>query len=68
VVLVGAVAGWARLTGEVQRVGRALGDHDPCVEVLPVGVELTPYHRAALAAADLVCTGAAVPEGQLLPA
>jgi hypothetical protein len=37
---------------------RALGEHDPCVEVVSSGMDLPPYHRAALAASELVCAGA----------
>ncbi|GAA0606402.1 hypothetical protein GCM10010174_24210 [Kutzneria viridogrisea] len=59
VVLASATADHHRLTGEVQRMLRALGEHDPCVEVLPQGFELTPYHLAALDVSDLLCTGAA---------
>ncbi|ATE52063.1 MULTISPECIES: hypothetical protein [Actinosynnema] len=58
VILVTATSGCARLAGELQRVLRALGEHDPCVEVLPAGLEPPPYHRAALASSELVCTGA----------
>jgi hypothetical protein len=58
VLLVAATTGHARLTGELQRVLRALGEHEPCVEVVPSGLDLPPYHRAALAASELVCAGA----------
>ncbi|GLZ33005.1 hypothetical protein Lesp02_51930 [Lentzea sp. NBRC 105346] len=58
VILVAATTGHARLTGELQRVLRALGEHDPCVEVMSSGMDLPPYHRAALAASELVCAGA----------
>ncbi|GLZ40950.1 hypothetical protein [Actinokineospora sp. NBRC 105648] len=54
--------GAARLTGELQRVLRALGTYEPAVEVLPRGVELTQYHRAALAASEPL-----VAEGHLVP-
>jgi len=66
VVLVTATSGHARLAGELQRVLRALGEHDPRVEVLPAGGDLPPYHRAALAASELVCTGAEA-DGHLVP-
>ncbi|MEU5693532.1 hypothetical protein [Actinosynnema sp. NPDC020468] len=66
VILVTASSGHTRLTGELQRVLRALGDHDPCVEVLPGDEDLPPYHRAALAASELVCTGAEA-DGHLVP-
>jgi len=56
-MLVAASTDQVRLAGEVQRVLRALGEHDPCVEVVPIGMDLPPYHRAALAASELVCTG-----------
>jgi hypothetical protein len=59
VLLVDASTGAVRLTGELQRVQRALGEHDPCVEVLPPDIELPAYHRAALSASELLCTGGA---------
>ncbi|MFD0920898.1 hypothetical protein [Saccharopolyspora rosea] len=58
VVLVTASADVIALTGEIQRVLRALGDAEPCVEVIPSELDPTPYHRAALAESVLVCTGA----------
>ena len=58
VVLVTASADVIALTGEIQRVLRALGDPEPCVEVIPSELDPTPYHRAALAESVLVCTGA----------
>ncbi|KAA2262246.1 hypothetical protein F0L68_13235 [Solihabitans fulvus] len=67
IVLVGAAEEPSRLAGELQRVLRALGEHEPCVEVVPPGIDLPPYHRAALAASELVCTGAADTEGHLVP-
>jgi hypothetical protein len=66
VILVAATTEPARLAAELQRVLRALGEHDPCVEVLPAGMDLPPYHRAALAASELVCTGAEA-DGHLVP-
>jgi hypothetical protein len=57
VVLVTATADHARLTGELQRVLRALGSYEPSVEVLPDGGELTPYHQAALAASEPLLPG-----------
>ncbi|MBW4719760.1 hypothetical protein [Saccharothrix obliqua] len=66
IILVAATVEHARLAGELQRVLRALGEQDPCVEVLPVGLDLPPYHRAALAASELVCTGAEA-DGHLVP-
>jgi hypothetical protein len=65
IILVSALARQAQLTGEMQRVLRALGEHEPCVEVLPPDMELPSYHRAALGASELVCTGAAAGVGQL---
>ncbi len=62
VVLVTATADEARLTGELQRVLRALGTYEPAVEVLPRGMDLTQYHRAALAASEPL-----VAEGHLVP-
>lgn len=58
VVIVTATADAVTLTGEVQRILRALGKHAPLVEVFAPGVEPTPYHRAALAESVLVCAGA----------
>ncbi|HEY8372711.1 MAG TPA: hypothetical protein VIL00_08210 [Pseudonocardiaceae bacterium] len=46
------------LTGELQRVLRALGEHEPCVEVLPADYQPSPYHQEALDASILVCAGA----------
>jgi len=58
VVLVRASTGVVDLAGEIQRILRALGDPEPCVEVLAPGAESNPYHRAALAESVLVCSGA----------
>lgn len=58
VLLVTATQDCARLTGELQRVQRAMGEAEPCVEVLPDGLVPLPYHRAALAASEVLCTGA----------
>lgn len=66
VLLVTAKDGHAALTGELQRVQRAVGESDPCVEVLPQGFSPLPYHRAALAASELLCVGADDPYGQLV--
>ncbi|RZS41301.1 hypothetical protein EV193_103623 [Herbihabitans rhizosphaerae] len=49
VVLVTATHGYRKLTGEMQRVLRALGQHEPSVEVLPEGMAPPPYQEAALA-------------------
>jgi hypothetical protein len=57
IVLVTATAGCARLTGELQRVLRALGTYEPGVEVLPEGMDLPPYHQAAFAASELLLPG-----------
>lgn len=58
VLLVTASADVISLTGEIQRVLRALGEPEPRVEVLPPEQEPTAYHRAALADSALVCAGA----------
>lgn len=58
VLLITALAGLPRLTGELQRVLRVLGDEEPSVEVMPQRFDLPTYHRAALASSELVCTGA----------
>jgi hypothetical protein len=58
VVLVTASVDVVSLTGEIQRILRALGESDPCVEVLPPDLEPTAYHHAALAESVLVCVGA----------
>ncbi len=65
VLLVTASGDHAALTGELQRVQRAVGEPDPCVEVLPEGIATPLYHRAALAASELLCVGADDPYGQL---
>ena len=65
-ILVTATTEHARLAGELQRVLRALGEHDPCVEVLPAGHDLPSYHRAALTESELVCAGAEA-DGHLVP-
>lgn len=66
VLLVTATANHAALTGELQRVQRAVGESDPCVEVLPPGYAPLPYHRAAMSASELLCVGAEDPYGQLV--
>jgi hypothetical protein len=58
VLVVTALSSLPRLTGELQRVLRVLGDEEPSVEVLPLRFDLTGYHRAALASSELVCVGA----------
>ncbi|PKW13780.1 hypothetical protein A8926_1339 [Saccharopolyspora spinosa] len=58
VVLVTASAAVVGLTGEIQRILRALGEPAPCVEVLPPELEPSAYHHAALAESVLVCVGA----------
>lgn len=58
VLVVTATADCIGLTGEIQRILRALGESDPRVEVLPPEVQPTPYHLAAFAESALVCTGA----------
>jgi len=68
VLLVDAVAGMPRLTGELQRVLRALGDAEPSVEVLPSNIDLPVYHRAALESSRFVCAGSAPASGRLVSA
>jgi hypothetical protein len=58
VLVVTATSGLPRLTGELQRVLRVLGDEEPSVEVLPARFDLPDYHRSALASSELVCMGA----------
>ncbi len=58
VLLVSAVAGWPRLTGELQRVLRVLGDDEPSIEVLPPNFDMPDYHRDALANSRPVSVGA----------
>lgn len=58
VLLVSVSDGAPALTGELQRVQRAVGELEPAVEVLPMSFEPPVYHRAALAASELLCTGA----------
>jgi hypothetical protein len=57
VLVVTATSGLPRLTGELQRVLRVLGDEEPSVEILPPRFELSGYHHAALASSELVCVG-----------
>ncbi|MBA8827385.1 hypothetical protein FHX42_004781 [Saccharopolyspora lacisalsi] len=57
VLLVSATTDFIELTGEIQRILRALGEPAPRVEVLPSDMEPTAYHRAALAESVLVCAG-----------
>lgn len=47
-LVLGADRPWD-LTATLQRLLRVHGDRTPCVEVLPAGMELPGYHRAALA-------------------
>lgn len=61
VLLVTGSADHIGMTGEIQRIVRALGEPEPCVEVLPPDLEPTGYHRAALAESVQVCTGAEAP-------
>lgn len=49
------------LTGELQRVLRALGVHEPSVEVIPDGIDMPSYHKAALAASEPLLPGIAYP-------
>lgn len=58
VLLVTAIGGWSRLTGELQRIVRVLGDEVPSVEVLPPRVALPEYHLAALGKSRTVSVGA----------
>jgi len=67
VLLVTATTGQPRLTGELQRVLRVLGELEPSVEVLPDDLQLPQYHAAALTQSRLVCLGAATGQG-LVPA
>lgn len=57
VLLVASSGRPAKLTGELQRVLRAVGDEEPAVEVIPPNVELPAYHRAALANAVVLRSG-----------
>lgn len=61
VLLVTASSGCVALTGELQRVLRALGTHEPMVEVLPhamvTGGQLPAYHRTALASSEPLLAG-----------
>lgn len=56
----------AQLTGELQRLLRALGEREPSIEVLGAGMEVPAYHRAALDAAQLICPCAGRAREQLL--
>ncbi|SFP65855.1 hypothetical protein SAMN05421810_10312 [Amycolatopsis arida] len=68
VLLISVLSGAPRLTGELQRVLRVLGEEEPSVEVLPPRLELPEYHRAALADSRLVCVGAVDTGHRLVPA
>ena len=57
IFLVTASTDPVELTSELQRILRALGDPEPCVEVPPPELEPTAYQRAALAESMLVCLG-----------
>lgn len=59
VLLVIATTDLHRLTGEIQRTLRALGEHEPCVEVVSPEMALPPYHQHAKAASELICVGPA---------
>lgn len=59
VVLVTAEADSVRLTGELQRVLRVLGEEEPSVEVMAPRLELPDYHRSALANSAPLCAGSA---------
>ncbi|MGH3452207.1 MAG: hypothetical protein ACRDQW_16100 [Haloechinothrix sp.] len=59
VLLITALDDCARLTGEVQRVLRVLGEEDPGVEVMPPRLDLRDYHQVALANSTSLCVGAA---------
>ena len=67
VVLVTATADCARLTGELQRVLRALGNYEPGVEVLPEGGDVPRYQEAALAASEPLVPGVTAHRRQLVP-
>lgn len=64
IVLVEATVDVVELTGEIQRILRALGEHEPCVEVFSPEMESNSYHRQALTESLLVCTGAEELVGQ----
>jgi hypothetical protein len=58
VLVVTATADLVGLTGEIQRILRALGEPEPRVEVLPPDFQPTPYHLAAFAESAHICAGA----------
>jgi hypothetical protein len=58
-LLIIALTELSRLAGEVQRTLRALGEHEPGVEVFSPDADLPAYHREAKAASELVCVGPA---------
>ena len=66
VVLVTATANCAPLTGELQRVLRALGTYEPGVEVLPDGMAPPPYHQAAITASEPLLPGVTAYRRQLV--
>lgn len=58
VLVVTATADLIGLTGEIQRILRALGESEPRVEVLAPDFQPTSYHLAAFAESAHICTGA----------
>src|SRR5699024_8747834 len=58
VLLVIASTDPVALTGEVQRILRALGEPEPRVEVLDPEQRPSAYHTAAIQESVLVCAGA----------
>jgi hypothetical protein len=52
-VVLGADRAWA-LTGTLQRLLRVHGDRTPCVEVLPLEMEVPGYHQAAVVGSSVL--------------
>lgn len=61
-VVLGADRPWV-LTGTLQRLLRVHGDRTPCVEVLPLEMEVPGYHQAAVVGSSVLWTAAGVPGG-----
>lgn len=61
-LVLGGERPWA-LTATLQRLLRVHGDHTPCVEVLPTGMDLPGYHRAAFVGSEPLWVAPARPAG-----
>ena len=58
----------SELTGTLQRLLRVHGDRTPCVEVLPISMEVPGYHQAAFVGSAVLWTAAPTHPGGAAPA